>query len=386
MRIAYVSTYPPTECGIATYTQYLSDSVSAKGKEIRILAQIGAKGDNVFEVYAPHDKDIASKLFFYVERLTPDIVQIEHEFGLFGDQRGVQIVEFLIRCNLADTPVVVTLHTIFEDLKYQEKLIVQHILNLSSAIIVHENFQKDILLKNYDCPKPILVIPHGVREVKRINNAKALLGLEGKQVLLLAGYMRSTKNFEKIIELLPRLVEKNKDLVLLMASRSRINEHSEYKDHLYKLLNKPEIKKHVKIIYGKFPQFTLDTILSAADVMTLPYLKGAQSGVLAQASALLLPVVTSELMSFKNWIEEVKGGFYASNDDEYVNHITNLLQDADLRIEFQENIRINNEKINWTQIANRHIELYQKLLVPPIEGAQFYYRPEQLDSSRKIVH
>ncbi|GAB7089646.1 glycosyltransferase [Marinifilum fragile] len=386
MRIAYVSTYPPTECGIATYTQYLSDSVSAKGKEIRILAQIGAKGNNVFEVYTPQDQDIASKLFFHVERLTPDIVQIEHEFGLFGDQRGVQIVEFLIRCNLADTPVVVTLHTIFEDLKYQEKLIVQHILNLSSAIIVHENFQKDILLENYDCPKPILVIPHGVREVKRIDNAKALLGLEGKQVLLLAGYMRSTKNFEKIIELLPRLVEKNKDLILLMASRSRINEHSEYKDHLYKLLNKPEIKKHVKIIYGKFPQFTLDTILSAADVMTLPYLKGAQSGVLAQASALLLPVVTSELMSFKNWIEEVKGGFYASNDDEYVNHITNLLQDDDLRIEFQENIRINNEKINWTQIANRHIELYQNLLVPPIEGAQFYYRPEQLDLSRKIVH
>lgn len=386
MRIAYISTYPPTECGIATYTQYLSDSVSATGKEIRILAQIGAKGDNVFEVYAPHDKDIASKLFFHVERLTPDIVQIEHEFGLFGDQRGVQIIEFLIRCNLADTPVVVTLHTVFEDLKYQEKIIVQHILNLSSTIIVHENFQKDILLKDYNCPNPIHVIPHGVREVKRVENAKELLGLEGKQVLLLAGYMRSTKNFEKIIDLLPRLVEKNKNLVLLMASRSRINEHSGYKDLLYRSLNKSDVKKHVKILYGKFPQFTLDTILSAADVMALPYLKGGQSGVLAQASALLLPVVTSELMSFKNWIEEVKGGFYATTDDEYVNHITNLLQDDDLRLEFQENIRISNEKINWSQIARRHIELYEKLLVPPIDGAQFYYRPERLDSNTKIVH
>ncbi|MDQ2177815.1 glycosyltransferase [Marinifilum sp. D714] len=386
MRIAYISTYPPTECGIATYTQYLTNSVSAKGKEIRILAQIGAKGDNVFEVYAPHDKDIASKLFFHVERLTPDIVQIEHEFGLFGDQRGVQIVEFLIRCNLADTPVVVTLHTVFEDLKYQEKIIVQHILNLSSSIIVHESFQKDILLKDYDCPNPILVIPHGVREIKRVENAKELLGLEGKQVLLLAGYMRSTKNFEKIIDLLPRLIEKNKDLVLLMASRSRINEQSDYKDQMYKSLDNPEIKNYVKILYGKFPQFTLDTILSAADIMALPYLKGGQSGVLAQASALLLPVVTSELISFKNWIEEVKGGFYATTDDEYVNHITNLLQDDDLRIEFQENIRINNEKINWSQIAKRHIEVYEKLLVPPINGAQFYYRPERLDSNTKIVH
>ena len=64
MRIAYISTYPPTECGIATYTQYLSESVASKGKEIRILAQVGAKGDEVFEVYTPQDKDIAAKLFF----------------------------------------------------------------------------------------------------------------------------------------------------------------------------------------------------------------------------------------------------------------------------------------------------------------------------------
>jgi glycosyltransferase involved in cell wall biosynthesis len=386
MRIAYISTYPPTECGIATYTQYLSNSIAGKGKEIRVLAQIGATGTNVFEVYAPHDKDIAAKLFFHVERHAVDIVHIEHEFGLFGDQRGVQIVEFLIRCNLADTPVVVTLHTVFEDLKYEEKIIVQHILSLSSVIIVHESFQKDILLANYDCLKPIEVIPHGVREVKKLENAKELLGLKGKRVLLLAGYMRSTKNFEKIISLLPRLVEKNKDLVLLMASRSRINEHSAYKEELYGSIENIGLEKHVKILYGKFPQFTLDTILSAADVMALPYCKGAQSGVLAQASAFLLPVVTSELRSFKNWIKEVQGGFYASNDDEYISHITNLLQDDDLRAEFQANIEENNRGKNWTVIASKHIKLYDSLLVPPIKGAQFYYRPDQIDSNSKITH
>ena len=146
MRIAYVSTYPPSECGIATYTQYLSESVANKGKEIRILSQLGASGENVFEVYAPADKDIAAKLFFYIERLSPDIVHIEHEFGLFGDQRGVQIVEFLIRCNIADTPVITTLHTVFEDLKYEEKIIVQHILNCSSTVVVHEHFQKEITI------------------------------------------------------------------------------------------------------------------------------------------------------------------------------------------------------------------------------------------------
>ena len=173
-------------------------------------------------------------------------MHIEHEFGLFGDQRGVQIIEFLIRCNLADTPVVVTLHTVFDDLKHVEKIILQHILNLSSGIIVHEKFQEEILRTTYSCPNPICVIPHGVREVGRVSNAKELLGLEGKKVLLLAGYMRSTKNFEKIISLLPKLVDKNKDMVLLMASRSRINEYSEYKEKLYESLNLQRLRSHVK--------------------------------------------------------------------------------------------------------------------------------------------
>lgn len=374
MRIAYVSTYPPTECGIATYTEYLSNAVAKNGKEIRILSQLGAAGKNVFEVYAPQDKDIAGKLFFYVERLTPDIVHVEHEFGLFGDQRGVQIIEFLIRCNLSETPVVVTLHTVFEDLKYEEKIIVQHILNLSSAVIVHESFQKDILERNYRCLNPIKVIPHGVREVDIVNNAKELLGLENKKVLLLAGYLRSTKNIERIFSLLPDLITRNKDMVLLMASRSRINEHSDYKDNLYNEIHNLGLNNHVKVLYGKFPQYTLDTILSAADVLALPYTKGAQSGVLAQASAFHLPVVTSDLESFKNWITEVNGGFYAQTDEEYVSRITKLLQDNDLRAELRANICNNNKLKNWNVIAKRHIKLYSQLIKKPIPNAKFYYR------------
>ena len=105
--------------------------------------------------------------------------------------------------------------------------------------------------------------------------------------------------------------------------------------------------------------------------MALPYIKGGQSGVLAQASALLLPVVTSDLKSFKDWISNVKGGFYAKTDEDYITHITNLLQDDDLRMDFQNNIRQNNKKLYWTEIASKHINFYSKLITPPIKGADF---------------
>ena len=71
MRIAFISTYPPIECGLATYTKYLTDAMKKFKKEIFIVSQIGAKGENSFPVYTPQNNDIAYRLFHAVENLTP---------------------------------------------------------------------------------------------------------------------------------------------------------------------------------------------------------------------------------------------------------------------------------------------------------------------------
>ncbi|MFA8437153.1 MAG: glycosyltransferase [Marinifilaceae bacterium] len=381
MRITYISTYPPIECGIATYTQYLSDAVKDAGKEVRILSQQGAQGADCFEVYSPYDKDIAFKLFQLVEKQTPDLVHIQHEFGLFGDQRGIQIVEFLIRCRAINTPVVVTFHTVYENLNRIERMVTQHILNECSAVIVHEDFQREILIKDYQVTTPIEVIPHGVRNVQPIDGAKSILGLEEKKVVLLAGYFRATKNFERIIKLFPKIVEREPDAVLLFAARNRINEYAEYQQEIYQLISQSPVKDHIMVLDGKFPQYTFDAILSAADVMTLPYVKGAQSGVLAQASALHLPVVTSDLDSFKLWIEDVGGGFYSGSDDEFVSNILNILQDQKLRKKLQRNIQKKNLKLNWDVIAEKHLKLYGSLITSHYKEAKFFY----LDERKSLV-
>ena len=93
MRIAYVSTYPPIECGIGTYTQCLSDAVKALEKEALILSQMGGRGQKVFPVYNPKRNDIASSIFDVAARLTPDVIHIQHEYSLFGDQHGIQVLQ-----------------------------------------------------------------------------------------------------------------------------------------------------------------------------------------------------------------------------------------------------------------------------------------------------
>ena len=91
MRVCYISTYPPIECGIASYTKYLSGAVQNLGDEVIIVSQNGAKGDNVFPVYSPLDNDTATKLFHITSKLTPDVINIQHDYNLYGADSGVQL-------------------------------------------------------------------------------------------------------------------------------------------------------------------------------------------------------------------------------------------------------------------------------------------------------
>jgi len=386
MRIIYISTYPPIECGIATYTHYLQEEINKNSIELYVLSQYGAKGKNIFEVYSPDDKDIAYKLFHLVSRLTPDLIHVQHEFGLFGYDRGIQIIDFLMRCKLASIPVVTTLHTVYKNPGWKERVITNEILRLSKEVIVHETYQEEFLQSEYKCLCKIHVVPHGVRRVQTVKGAKELLGLSSKKVVLLAGYFRTTKHFEKMIDIFPyvlsNVLSKQKNSVLLIACRLRIAEHNEKRDQLLRMMRYLDNKDHIRILKGQFPQHTLDTIMSAADVVVMPYSAGAQSGMLAQFSAHQIPVVTSDLLSFKLWNESTKGGLTSYTDEDFVGNICKILGDEELQITMRKNIEKYNEHIYWDATALKHLRIYEKIVVEEDEIAEFFYVPEP-DSTKR---
>ncbi len=376
MRIIYISTYPPIECGIATYTHYLQEELKNKSVVVYILSQCGAKGENVFETYNPDDKDIAYKLFHMVSKLTPDLIHIQHEFGLFGYDRGVQVLDFLLRCKLASIPVVTTLHTVYKSPGWVERVITSEILKLSREVIVHEEYQKEFIESEYKSLNPINVFPHGVRNVDSIKGAKELLGLGNKKVVLLAGYFRTTKHFEKLIDIFPEVLEKVKNAVLLIACRLRISEHNEKRDRLLRMMRFLDSKDHIRILKGQFPQHTLDTIMSTADVVVMPYSAGAQSGMLAQFSAHHIPTVTSDLLSFKIWNKTTGGGLTSFTDKDFAANICKVLEDEDYSKKMRENIKESNTKRYWDVIAAKHLRIYQKLVIKEDEIAEFFYVPK----------
>ena len=138
--------------------------------------------------------------------MTPDVVHIQHEFGLYGSQWGVQVIELMLRYKLSGVPVVTTLHSVYEDASSQQKTILRLIISESSAVIVLEDYQKEILFKFFgnEYKDKIHVIHHGVRKVLNIKDAKSKLELKGKKVILLCGYFRPTKGFHRMVKIFPQ--------------------------------------------------------------------------------------------------------------------------------------------------------------------------------------
>ena len=377
MRIGFISTYPPIECGIATYTHYLNTKLRNLKNETFVISQFGAQGEGVFPLYQPETSSFSEDIHNTSVRMTPDVIHIQHEYGLYGHLKGVEVIGLILRYRLDRIPVVTTLHTVHDEYDEREHLLLKYIIEESSAIIVHEDHQHKSLTKHFGPSDKIFVIEHGMRDTEPIRNAKEKLNLKNKKVILLCGYFRPSKGFHKIIDIFPDICKKDNNVVLVVAGKTRNLAFDDYRRTLFKQLNNSPVVDRIKIFRGQFPQYTFDTIISAADVVVLPYEIGGQSGILAQCYAMNVPVVTSNLRAFKNIINRSGGGLICENDREYISNIFKVINDNDLRNQMKKNIRsyIKN-KTSWSLIAERHIQVYHNVVTVPYGKARYIYFPE----------
>ncbi len=378
MRIGFVSTYPPIECGIGSYTRYLNEALRKIGNETFVVSPLGAQGVGVFPIYRPESTSMPTQIFDISAEFTPDIIHIQHEYGLYGPHRGVHVIGLIVMYKLADIPVVTTLHTVQEEPDHAESTLLRLILRESSAVIVHEQFQKDTLVKHFGQEEKIHVIYHGIREVEVIQDAKKKLGIEGKKVILLCGYFRPTKGFQELVELMPEICKQANDIVLLVAGKARGLEYLEYQKEFYEAINNSPVNDKIVVLRGQFPQHTFDTIVSASDIVVLPYVKGAQSGIMAQCFAFNKPVITSNLLAFRKLVKRSKGGWICKSNKEYVQDIIKILRDDDLYRTAQKNIKeyVKNYS-SWTLIAQQHIKVYRSVVRIPYGRAKYVYWEEE---------
>ena len=363
MKIGFITTYPPMDCGIATYSNYLIEELRKLGNLIHIVSETDAKGKGVYPTYSKQDPDLAQKIFETMVKMSPDIVHIQHEFGLFGLHHGINVIPLIYKFRLSKIPVITTLHTVYDYFSYQQKLVIEAIIRASDVVIVHEDYQKESIYRNIGFFDNIFVIPHGVRKVSFIPDAKSKLGVENKKVILLIGYLRPSKNFDLMVKIFPKIKQKIPNSLLMISSSVRMNEYTDYLKSFIRLINDSPARDSIMFLNEKSPQSLFDTTICSADVAVMPYKVGAQSGIMAHFLAFGIPLVTSDLKVFEETFKKSMCGFASKTEEDYIRNIVDILTDKKLKDKLSsEALILVDEELSWEKVAKETVKVYQKIM------------------------
>ena len=376
MDIVMVTSWSPRHCGIATYSSELVGALRKNGHHVDIICHTdeeygGHREEGVYPVIDTNDPGWDEKVYATVQQIKPDVVHIQHEYGLYlthGDYGG-RIVPLLFRLKLEKIPSVMTYHSIYTSLDRPEAIFTDVSLRLLDSAIVHAEVQKLFLPYNLDwIPHNVHVISHGAKEVVPDPLAKERFDLAGKKVALCIGWFEPNKRFEDVIEIWPEVIrEAGKAAILLIAGDARPGSSTgiKYKEQLLRKIEESPAKDNIKTILGAFDPDTYDSIISASDFVVLPYKHASQSGNLAHSFALNKPAIVSSLEGLKAEIEASGAGIAVPVDDlaELRKAITILLT-SDLMLEtYSEHAQGYVAKhIIWENVARKHTLVYENAI------------------------
>ncbi|MDR1938469.1 MAG: glycosyltransferase, partial [Tannerellaceae bacterium] len=226
--ILCITTYPPRECGIATFSDDLIRAIEAKfGSSfvIKVCALASRSEQHVYgnQVKYVLDTSEADDFQHTAQKINEDaeieLVLIQHEFGLFAEHDK----EFLAFTRLIKIPVVIVFHTVLPHPLRMQKEYLGQLAEACSAVIVMTQTSAEILQKEYDIDrKKINIIPHGTHLVSHKDRKilKEKYKVTGRRILSTFGLLSPGKSIETTLEALPAIVKENPAVLFLIIGKT----------------------------------------------------------------------------------------------------------------------------------------------------------------------
>jgi len=376
--VLYLSTFPPRECGIATFTQDLTEAMD-KWFNPAVKSSIVALNETPFNFYRYGKKVVndipANNLEHYValaqhinERDDVKLVNIQHEFGLFGGEWGDYLIPFL---QVVKKPVVTTFHSVLPNPTDHLMNVVRFICEKSAAVIVMNSLSKETLSQTYGIPKSkIFLTSHGIPDttLEPSEKYKELLGLKGKLVLSTFGLLSRDKGIEYALRALPRVIRRFPHVIYLVLGAThpvvRRQEGEAYRNFLVREVEQLKLRGHVKF-YNKY--LSLDeviTYLKATDLYISPTVTKVQSvsGTLAYALGCGRPVVATSTEYSKYLVRKDFGVLVkCRNSHAIANAILELLRDEKRLKSMCKQAYEATRYMTWSNVAGQYFRLYAKI-------------------------
>lgn len=379
MKIAYIATYPPRECGIGTFTKNLFNAMLVDDENGAGLHEGFVVAMNDLDLTYEYPEEV--KLIIHQENQQDylqavkfinlsgaDLCILEHEFGILGGQNGVYILPLLHRLEI---PLIVTLHTILKAPSYNEKAVLQEICKMAQKVVVMSHKAIEFLISIYKVPESkIVFIEHGVPDIHfSQEKSKKEFKLESKKLLLTFGFIGRNKGIETVIKALPEVVAKHPNVIYIVLGKTHPNvlRHSgeEYRIFLMRLVNSLQLEDHVIFLNEFINERDLFKYLCASDIYITPYLNEAQitSGTLSYAVGVGSAVISTPYWHAAELLAEGRGRLIDFADFGKLSSTLNeLLDNPEELIKLRSNAWDYGRKITWPKIGEKYVALAEKVV------------------------
>lgn len=377
LNVAFVSTYLPTQCGIAKFTHSLrsslldiEDSINTYIVRITVPGDKKIKGKNVYQINKRSRKSYLEAAEF-INKSDIHVVNIQHEFGIFGGTWGKYVLDFMKRVK---KPIVTVLHTLEPNQTGERAKVFKEICRLSKRVIVLMPLSSKIMERKYqiDDSKKVVFIPHGVPKVDEMSKeyAKKRLGLIGKYVMVSFGLISSGKGFQYAIDAVPDIIKRHENFVYVIIGQTHPNvkkvEGDAYLNMLKERVRKLGLQNHVSFIEKFFPsEQELSQHILAGDIFVAPYLAKNQisSGTLVYAMAHKMCIITTAFIHAKHEINGKIGFLVKHKNSKMIAKVVNSLLDNPSKMKaMQENAYERVKDRQWPNIAAKYLELFRNVL------------------------
>jgi polysaccharide biosynthesis protein PslF len=374
LNLGVVSTFPPREDGIATYTRDLLYAVCSR--ESQVTAQIAAITDpDAFYAYPRqvHWEIEQGNPESYAEtgrtltRANVDAVAIQHEFGLFGIWGDPLIDHTPALLSTLDKPLVTTLHTVLPQPRSDIRTAIQHLCAQSAAVVVMVNLGAKILLEDYEIEREkVVTIPHGVPVVRPVDtqHMKQALRLEGHTVICTFGLLSRGKGIEDAIRAMPAILERYPDAIYLIMGEThpqvRKVEGELYRAELVALARELGVSRQVRFLNQYLELRSLIRYLQATDIYLTPYHDRNQitSGTLAYALGCGRAIVSTPYVYAGEALAEGRGLLAEFESPESIARCVMLyLENPAFREETQARALDYGRKMAWPRVGLQYAEV-----------------------------
>ncbi|AKB12235.1 Glycosyltransferase involved in cell wall bisynthesis [Methanosarcina thermophila] len=376
LKVLFIGTYVPKECGIATFTADLLNSVSWGYNDIHcevIALNDPSETHNypdevVFQIQRDRIEDYY-RAADYINQSDIDIVCLQHEFGLFWGNAGDYIFALLSGIN---KPVISTMHTVIREPEPEYRVSTEKLIRYSEKLIVMSQTAVDMLKDVYKAPADkIELIFHGVPDYPfdTCDKYKKMLNLKGSPLVLTFGLLSPNKGIESMLDALPEVVSQYPDLVYLILGAThpmiKKNFGEAYREYLKNKVSELGLEKNV-VFHDKFVEKEeLCKYILASDIYVSPYLSKEQivSGALTYAIGMGKAIISTPYWYAQEMLADNRGLLVDFGDTNgFRDSLLHLIESPEECDNMRKKAYDFGRKMTWKNVGKQYNTVFTKAL------------------------